>query len=73
MKELSVQATSGTYSATDRDAMDLEFQQLKSEITRIETNTTWNGQVLMDGQTRWPFRLVRKWPDHVNDIRKLVS
>jgi flagellin len=49
MKELSVQATSGTYSATDRDAMDLEFQQLKSEITRIETNTTWNGQVLMDG------------------------
>ena len=32
MKELSVQATSGTYSATDRDAMDLEFQQLKSEI-----------------------------------------
>ena len=49
MKELSVQATSGTYSATDRDAMDLEFQQLKSEITRIETNTAWNGQVLMDG------------------------
>lgn len=49
MKELSVQATSGTYSATDRDAMDLEFQQLKLEITRIETNTTWNGQVLMDG------------------------
>ena len=49
MKELSVQATSGTYSDTDRDALDLEFQQLKSEITRIETNTTWNGQVLMDG------------------------
>ena len=49
MKELSVQATSGTYSATDRDVLDLEFQQLKSEITRIETNTTWNGQVLMDG------------------------
>ena len=49
MKELSVQATSGTYSDTDRDAMDLEFQQLKLEITRIETNTTWNGQVLMDG------------------------
>jgi flagellin len=49
MKELSVQATSGTYSATDRDAMDLEFQELKLEITRIETYTKWNGQVLMDG------------------------
>ena len=49
MEERSVTATSGNYSATDRDAMDLEFQQLKSEITRIETNTTWNGQVLMDG------------------------
>jgi flagellin len=49
MKELAVQATSGTYSDTDRDALDLEFQQLKLEITRIQEKTEWNGQKLLDG------------------------
>ena len=49
MKELVVQAGSGTYSDTDRDAMDLEYQQLEAEILRIETNTKWNGQALLDG------------------------
>jgi flagellin len=49
MKELSVQATSGTYSDTDRDALDSEFQQLKLEITRIQEKTEWNGQKLLDG------------------------
>ena len=49
MKELAVQAGSGTYSDTDRDAMDLEYQQLEAEILRIETNTKWNGQALLDG------------------------
>ncbi len=48
MKELAVQATSGTYSATDRDALDLEFQQLRAEITRIQANTEWNGKKLLD-------------------------
>lgn len=49
MKELAVQAGSATYSDTDRDAMDLEYQQLEAEILRIETNTKWNGQALLDG------------------------
>lgn len=49
MKELAVQAGSGTYSDTDRDALDLEYQQLEAEILRIETNTKWNGQALLDG------------------------
>ena len=49
MKELAVQAGSGTYSDTDRDAMDLDYQQLEAEILRIETNTKWNGQALLDG------------------------
>ena len=35
MRELAVQAGSGTYSATDRDALNLECQALISEITRI--------------------------------------
>ena len=47
MKELAVQAASGTYSDTDRDALDLEFVALKAEITRVQENTAWNGMKLM--------------------------
>ena len=49
MKELAVQSRSGTMSATDRTALDSEFEQLKSEIERVQENTTWNGMALMDG------------------------
>jgi flagellin len=47
MKELSVQARSETYSDTDRDALDLEFQALIAEIERIADNTEWNEMALM--------------------------
>jgi flagellin len=49
MRELAVQSASGTYSDSDRAALDLEFDQLRSEITRIQEKTTWNNQSLMDG------------------------
>jgi len=49
MRELAVQSASGTYSDSDRAALDLEFDALRSEITRIQEKTTWNNQALMDG------------------------
>jgi flagellin len=49
MKELAVQAASGTYSANDKGALDLEYEALKSEIDRVATNTKWNGEALMNG------------------------
>jgi len=49
MKELAVQASSGTYSDTDRDALDLEFQELMREIDRIARNTEWNGEKILAG------------------------
>jgi len=48
MRELAVQSASGTYSDSDRAALDLEFDELRSEITRIQEKTTWNNQALMD-------------------------
>ena len=48
MRELAVQSASGTYSDSDRAALDLEFDALRSEITRIQEKTTWNNQALMD-------------------------
>ena len=49
MKELAVQASSGTYSDTDRSALNLEFQELMKEIDRVARNTEWNGMTILDG------------------------
>jgi flagellin len=48
MRELSVQAASGTMSSTDRTALDTEFSALASEIQRVGSNTQWNGSNLLD-------------------------
>lgn len=49
MRELAVQSASGTYSDTDRGALDLEFGALMSEIDRIANNTTWNTISILNG------------------------
>ena len=49
MRELAVQAASETTSATDRDALNVEFEALTAEIERIADNTQWNGTTLLDG------------------------
>jgi flagellin len=51
MKELAVQASTGTLSLEDRDALDAEYSQLESEITRVATNTKWNTRALMSAAT----------------------
>ena len=48
MKELAVQSSSGTLSTTDRTALNVEYGQLKNEITRVQENTKWNTQAYMD-------------------------
>jgi flagellin len=49
MRELAVQAASGTYTSTDRTALDLEFGALMTEIDRIAANTEWNGSAILAG------------------------
>ena len=49
MRELGVQAASGTYTSSDRTALDLEFGALMTEIERIATDTEWNGTAIMTG------------------------
>jgi flagellin len=49
MRELAVQSASGTYTDTDRTALDLEFGALMDEISRIAKNTEWNGQAVLKG------------------------
>ena len=49
MRELAVQASSGTNSDADQATLDLEVQQLKTEIDRIATSTQFNSMNLLDG------------------------
>jgi flagellin len=49
MRELSVQAASGTNTSDDLTSIDSEIQALKSEIDRVAETTTFNGKNLLDG------------------------
>jgi flagellin len=49
MREISVQASSATYTASDIGMIAKEFNQLRDEISNIVTYTTWNGTALLDG------------------------
>ncbi len=52
MRELAVQSSSDTYNATDRAALNSEFDALKAEITRISDNTDFNGTKVLDSTTK---------------------
>ncbi len=49
MRELAVQAANDTNTSGDRSALTAEVTELSEEITRIASNTTWNGMKLLDG------------------------
>ncbi len=49
MNELAVQAASDTNEGIDRDALNAEFQQLKTEIDDIADQTKFNNKKLLDG------------------------
>jgi flagellin len=42
MRELAVQGANDTYSSTDRTQIQIEFNQLRAEISRISTDTNFN-------------------------------
>ena len=49
MREISVQASSATYTTGDITMINAEFTQLRDEISNIVDYTTWNGTALLDG------------------------
>ena len=51
MRELSVQASNGTVSPSDRDTLNQEFGDLINEIDRIADSTSFNQLNLLDGST----------------------
>lgn len=49
MRSLAIEASNGTLTSLDRSYLDVEYQQLKSEITRIAEVTNYNGLDLLNG------------------------
>jgi flagellin len=49
MNELATQAANDTNMSTDRSYIAAELTQLKNEISRVATTTTFNEQCLLDG------------------------
>jgi flagellin len=49
MRELAVQSANATNSGTDRSALDNEYKQLLAELDRIATQTTFNGNQVLNG------------------------
>jgi flagellin len=49
MRELAVQASNATNSASDRAALQAEVSQLSAEIDRVAKQTNFNGQKILDG------------------------
>jgi flagellin len=49
MRELAQQSSTGTLATSDRTALQTEFADLKTEITRISDTTEFNGLKLLDG------------------------
>jgi flagellin len=57
MRELAVQASNDTNDANDRANLQLEMDQLSTEIDRISSTTSWAGQTLMDGTGAFTFQV----------------
>jgi len=49
IRELTVQSANAGNTTSDRASLNLEAQQLISEIDRVATNTAFNGSKLLDG------------------------
>ncbi|MCG8323945.1 MAG: flagellin [Thiotrichales bacterium] len=49
IRELAIQSANATNSASDRQALQSEVNQLKTELNRISSTTTFNGLTILDG------------------------
>jgi len=49
MRELAVQASTGTYSSEQTGYLNTEFEALATQIDNISSQTTWNSSNILDG------------------------
>ena len=51
MRELAVQSLNDTNTDLDREALNLEYQSIVSELERVAQTTAFNGRNILDGST----------------------
>ena len=66
MKELATQASSGSYSSSDRIALNAEFQALASAITSIAAETDFNGTNMLNSTSKVSFQVGDGATDNVS-------
>src|SRR3954447_16375466 len=57
IRDLKVQSLNDTLGITDKDAIAAEVDQLGQEITKISSDTAFNGTTLLDGTTALSFQV----------------
>jgi flagellin len=57
LAELATQAANGSYSVTQRSALQAEFEVLGSELERIAVTTEFNGVTLLSGSQQIAFQV----------------
>ncbi len=57
IRELALQASNGTNSSADRDALNAEAQLLIEEVTRVSEGANFNGVNLLDGSLSTSFQV----------------
>jgi len=57
MRELAVQASNDTYNSTDRSHMQIEFNQLRNEISNIASHTNFNRISILNSSDTMTFQI----------------
>lgn len=66
MNELSIKSLNGTLTEADRAALNMEFDQLRTEIDRINRESEFNGQKIFEAQNASHYQISgnRRWNDN---------
>ena len=70
LRELAVQAANDTNQTLDRQAIQLEFGQLTSEINSVVSQSNFNGRLLFDGSigASWDYNLGKTTIPYITTI-----
>lgn len=73
MNELAIKSLNGTQTEDDRAALNAEFDQLRTEIDRINSDTEYNEQKVFDEHEPSFYQILggRKWDD--NQLHRVLD
>ena len=73
LKTLAVQSANGTYNNSDRTLIDKEVSQLTTEISRIATDTEFNGTAVLNSSAAISFQVGNKSGQEISVSMKVMD